>query len=127
MRYMMIMKPNVSEQNYAPDLEAVTAMTRYNDELIKAGVLLGLDGLHPTSEGARVSFSGGQASVLDGPFTEAKELIGGYWLIQVHSKEEAVEWATRCPASEGDVIEVRRVYEMEDHTPEVQEAARLQS
>jgi hypothetical protein len=127
MRYMMIMKPNVSEENYAPTPEAVATMMKYNEELNKAGVLLGLDGLHPTSEGARVSFSGGHASVSDGPFTEAKELIGGYWLIQVRSKEEAVEWASRCPAAEGDVIEVRRVYEMEDHTPEVQEAARLQS
>jgi hypothetical protein len=123
MRYMMIMKPNVTEENYAPDPEAVSRMMAYNQELTKAGVLLGLDGLHPTSEGARVSFSGGRPTVSDGPFTEAKELIGGYWLIQARSREEAVQWASRCPAADGDVIEVRRVYEMEEHTPEVQEAA----
>ena len=98
-------------------------MGRYNDELTKAGVLLGLDGLHPASKGARVSFPGGKATVTDGPFTEAKELVGGYWLIQAKSKEEAVEWATRCPAADGDTIEVRQVYEMEDYSPEVQAAA----
>jgi hypothetical protein len=125
MRYMMIMKPNISEQQYAsgPDPEKVAEMTRYNEELTKAGILLGADGLHPTSEGARVSFAGGKPTITDGPFTEAKELIGGYWLIQARSKEEAVQWAARCPAGVGDVIEVRRVYDMEDHTPEVQAAA----
>lgn len=123
MRYMMIMIPNVAEENWTPDAEAVAAMSRCNEELAKAGVLLGLDGLHPPSEGARVSFSAGSPSVSDGPFTEAKELIGGYWLIQAHSKEEAVQWASRCPAADGDVIEVRRVYEMEDFPADVQAAA----
>ena len=114
MRFMMIMIPNVTEENWAPDAEAIARMSRYNDELTKAGVLLALDGLQPTAKGARVSFAGGKPSVTDGPFTEAKELIGGYWLIQARSKEEAVEWATRCPADEGDIIEVRQVYEMSD-------------
>jgi hypothetical protein len=123
MRYMMMMIPNATEENWAPDAETVAAMTKYNEELAKAGVLLGLDGLHPASEGARVSFAKGAASVSDGPFTEAKELIGGYWLIQAHSKEEAVEWASRCPAGDGDVIEVRRVYDMEDFPADVQAAA----
>ncbi len=123
MRYMMIMIPNISEENWTPDAEAVAAMSKYNAELAKAGVLLGLDGLHPTSEGARVSFAKGSASVSDGPFTEAKELIGGYWLIQAHSKEEAVEWASRCPAAEGDIIEVRRVFDLEDFPADVQAAA----
>ena len=99
-------------------------MTKFNDALTNAGVLLSLDGLQPSSKGARVSFSGGKPTVTDGPFTEAKEVIGGYWIIQVKSKEEAVEWASRCPAADGDVIEVRQVYEMSDFPPEVQAAAR---
>ncbi len=125
MRFMMIMIPNIpDEADWGPTPEAVWAMSRYNEELAKAGILLSLDGLHPAGKGARVSFSGGKANVTDGPFTEAKELIGGYWLIQAKSKEEAVEWASRCPAAEGDVIEVRQVYEMTDHPAEVQAAAR---
>jgi hypothetical protein len=114
MRFMMIMVPNVSEENWAPDAEAIATMSKYNEELTKAGVLLALDGLAPSSKGARVSFAGGKPSVTDGPFTEAKELIGGYWLIQARSREEAVEWASRCPAQDGDIIEVRQVYEMSD-------------
>jgi hypothetical protein len=125
MRFMMIMIPNIADEaDWAPDAEAVARMSRYNEELTKAGVLLGLDGLHPASKGARVGFSGGRAIVTDGPFTEAKEMIGGYWLIQAKSKDEAVEWASRCPGADGDVIEVRQVYEMSDFPPEVQEAAR---
>jgi hypothetical protein len=114
MRFMMIMKPNVDEQNWMPSPEGIAEMDKFNDALSKAGVLLALDGLQPTSKGARVSFNGGKASVTDGPFTESKELIGGYWLIQARSKEEAVQWATRCPASDGDVIEVRQVLELSD-------------
>jgi hypothetical protein len=114
MRFMMIMIPNVSEENWEPDAEAIATMSKFNDELNKAGVLLALDGLQPSSRGARVSFAAGKPSVTDGPFTESKELIGGYWLIQARSKEEAVEWASRCPANDGDVIEVRQVYEMSD-------------
>ncbi len=125
MRFMMIMIPNIpDEADWAPAPEAVAAMSRYNEELTKAGVLLGLDGLHPGSKGARVGFSGGRATVTDGPFTEAKEVVGGYWLIQAKSKEEAVQWASRCPAADGDVIEVRQVYEMSEYPAEVQEAAR---
>jgi hypothetical protein len=126
MRFMMFMIPNVQEEDWTPSAEAVGAMTKYNDSLTKAGVLLALDGLHPSSKGARVSFSGGKPNVTDGPFTEAKELIGGYWLIDVKSKEEAVAWASRVPADEGNVIEVRQVFEMSDFPPEVQEAARQQ-
>lgn len=125
MRFMMIMKPNLSEQDWEPKAEAVAAMGEYNEQLAKAGVLLALDGLQPPEKGARVSFAAGGPSVTDGPFTEAKELIGGYWMIEVSSKEEAVQWATRCPAAEGDVIEVRQVYEMSDFPAEVQEAATL--
>jgi hypothetical protein len=124
MRFMMLMIPNIpDEADWTPSAEAVAAMTKFNAALTNAGVLLSLDGLQPSSKGARVSFSGGRATVTDGPFTEAKELIGGYWLIQAKSKEEAVAWASRCPAADGDVIEVRQVYEMSDFPPEVQAAA----
>jgi hypothetical protein len=122
MRFMMLMIPNVREEDWTPSAEAVTAMGRYNEQLDKAGVLLALDGLHPGSKGARVAFDGGTATVTDGPFAESKELVGGYWLIQVKSKEEAVAWATRCPAWDGDVIEVRQVQELADFPPDVQAA-----
>jgi hypothetical protein len=125
MRFMMIMIPNVSEENWEPSAEDVAAMTRYNEALTQAGVLLALDGLHPTAKGARVAFSGAKGTVTDGPFAEAKEVVGGYWLIQAKSKEEAVAWASRCPASDGDVIEVRQVYEMTDFPADVQAAGEL--
>jgi hypothetical protein len=99
-------------------------MTKYNEALTKAGVLLALDGLHPPSMGARVSFSGGKPLVTDGPFSETKEVLGGYWMIQVKSKAEAIEWAKKCPALGNEVIEVRQVQEMSDFPPEIQEAAR---
>ena len=123
MRFMMLMIPKGYE-TAAPgtmpeDAKAVAAMMKYNESLQKAGVLLALDGLHPPSMGARVSFAGGKPTVTDGPFTEAKEIVGGYWMIQVKSKEEAIEWAKRCPASENEVIEVRQVQEMSDFTPEI--------
>ena len=118
MRYMMLMIPEVYSKpvpaDFKPDMEAVAEMGKYNESLSKAGILLSLDGLHPTSSGARVSFAGGKPKVIDGPFAEAKEVLGGYWLIDVKSKEEAVEWARRCPAAPGDVIEIRRVFEASD-------------
>jgi hypothetical protein len=126
MRFMMLMMPKGYEQaapGTMPDPKAVAAMMKYNETLQKAGVLLALDGLHPPSAGVRVSFSGGKPKVSDGPFAEAKEVIGGYWMIQVKSKEEAIEWASRCPASDNEVIEVRQVHEMAEFPPEVQEAA----
>jgi len=126
MRFMLFMYPGIKDEaDWTPSAEDVAEMSKYNEELTKAGVLLALDGLHPSSEGARVSYAGGKATVTDGPFTEAKELIGGYWLIQVKSKEEAVEWASRVPAAENDVVEVRRVFEMSDFPPEVQAAGAL--
>ena len=124
MRFMMLMIPKGYEQavpGTMPDAKAVSAMMKYNDSLQKAGVLLALDGLHPPSMGARVRFSGGKPKVTDGPFAEAKEVLGGYWMIQVKSKEEAVEWASRCPASDNEVIEVRQVQEFADFPPDVQE------
>jgi len=126
MRFMMIMIPNIpDEADWSPDVEAVAKMSRYNEELAKAGVLLSLDGLQPPEKGTRISFSGGSPNVTDGPFSEAKEVIGGYWMIQAKSKDEAVEWASRCPAADGDIIELRQVYEMSDFPEEVQEAASI--
>lgn len=126
MRFMMLVIPKGYEKAKAgtvPDAKAVAAMMKYNQALQKAGVLLALDGLHPPSMGARVSFAGGKPKVTDGPFAEAKEVVGGYWMIQVKSKEEAVEWASRCPGSDDEVIEVRQVQEMSDFPADVQEAA----
>src|SRR5229473_128734 len=125
MRFMMLMIPKgyeKAEPGTVPTAEAVAAMMKYNEQLQKAGVLLALDGLHPPSTGARVTFSGGRAKVVDGPFTEAKEVVGGYWVIQVKSKEEALEWAKRAPMLDGDAIEVRQVQELSDFPPEVQKA-----
>ncbi len=126
MRFMMLMIPKGYEQadpGTMPDAKAVAAMMKYNESLQKAGVLLALDGLHPPSMGARISFSGGKPRVTDGPLAEAKEVLGGYWMIQVKSKEEAVEWAKRCPASDNEVIEVRQVQEFSDFPADVQGAA----
>ena len=126
MRFMMLMIPGGYEKaapGAMPDAKAVAAMMKYNESLQKAGVLLALDGLHPPSMGARVTFSDGKPQVTDGPFPEAKEVLGGYWMIQVKSKEEALEWASRCPASNNEVIEVRQVQELSDFPPDVQKAA----
>ena len=126
MRFMMLMIPKGYEKaapDAMPDASAVAAMMKYNESLQEAGVLLALDGLHPPAMGARVSFSGGKATVTDGPFTEVKEVIGGYWMIQVKSRAEAIEWASRCPASDNEVIEVRQVHEFSDFPADVQEAA----
>ena len=126
MRFMMLMIPKGYETatpGTMPDAEGVAKMMKYNESLQKAGVLLALDGLHPPSMGARISFAGGKPKVTDGPFAEAKEVLGGYWMIQVKSKEEAVQWASRCPASENEVIEIRQVQELSDFPPDVKEAA----
>jgi hypothetical protein len=124
MRFMMIMIPKgyeTAKPGTMPDPEHVGAMMRYNEALQKAGVLLALDGLHPPSMGARVSFDGGKATVTDGPFPEVKEVIGGYWMIQVSSRAEAIEWARRCPGKGNEVIEVRQVQEMGDFPEEIQQ------
>src|SRR3989449_2133796 len=126
MRFMMLVIPKGYEKappGTLPDTKLVEAMTKYNESLTKAGVLLALDGLHPPSTGSRVTFSGGKPTVTDGPFAEVKEVLGGYWMIQVKSKAEAVEWAKRCPASDNEVIEVRQVQEFSDFPADVQEAA----
>ena len=126
MRFMMLMIPGGYENaapGTMPDAKAVEAMMKYNEELQKAGVLLALDGLHPPSMGSRVTFKGGKPKITDGPFSEAKEVLGGYWMIKVNSKEEAVAWAAKCPAGENETIEVRQVQEMEDFPEDVQKAA----
>src|SRR5712692_10307500 len=126
MRFMMLVIPKGYEKaaaDFVPPADLVAKMNKYNESLAKAGVVLGLDGLHPPAGGARVRFAGGNAKVTDGPFTEAKEVLGGYWMIQVKSKAEAIEWATRCPASDNEVIEVRQVQEFSDFPADVQKAA----
>lgn len=129
MRFMMIVKSSKAcEAGKLPSEELLAAMGKYNKELMQAGVLVDLSGLQPTSKGARVKFSGGKTTVIDGPFAETKELIGGYWIIEVKSKAEAIEWAKRIPAPHGEneegEIEVRQFYEFTDFLPgkAVQEA-----
>jgi len=128
MRFMMLMIPNVKVNpggEWMPPVEAVAAMGRYNDELTKAGALLSLDGLHPPEKGARIEFrEPGKGVVVDGPFSEAKEVIGGYWIIQVKSRDEAIAWARRVPAGPGNVVELRQIFEMSDFPPELQAAAK---
>ena len=117
MRFMMLMIPRGYEKakpGAMPDPAAVAAMMKYNEDLQKAGVLLGLEGLHPPAKGARITFAGGKPAVTDGPFPDTTETLGGYWMIQVASREEAIEWAKRCPASANETIEIRQVQEMAD-------------
>ena len=126
MRFMMLMIPlgyETAPPEVQLDPERVKAMMKYNEALQEAGVLIALDGLHPPSMGARVSFATGKPVVTDGPFTESKEVLGGYWMIDVKSREEAIAWAKKCPASENEIIEIRQVQEMADFSAEVREAA----
>jgi hypothetical protein len=127
MRFMLLMIPKGYE-TAAPgtvpdDVAAVEAMMNYNRSLQEAGVLISCEGLHPPSMGARVSFKGGKPRVTDGPFTEAKEVLGGYWVIDVPSRAAAIEWATRCPAGDNEVIEVRQIQEIDDFPEDVQAIA----
>jgi|SRR5436190_3456148 len=127
MRFMMLMIPfgyETAPPDVQLDPEQVAAMMRYNEQLRDAGILITLDGLHPPSMGARVSFATGKPVVTDGPFAESKEVLGGYWMIEVNSRQEAIEWAKKCPGSENCVIEIRQVQEMEDFPPDVQKAAK---
>ena len=119
MRFMMFMYPQIDEVDWNPSAEDVAAMSRYNEELQKAGMLLALDGLRPPSDGASVVFEGSEARVVDGPFTEAKELVAGFWIWKVNSLEEAIEWVKRCPHSHtvDSEIEIRQIFEMEDFAP----------
>jgi hypothetical protein len=125
MRFMMIHFPKVYENakpGWVPDFKEMEAMGKYNEELGKAGVLLALDGLTPPATmSARVTFKGGKPIVTDGPFPETKEVVGGFWIIQVKSREEALEWASRIPAADDEmVVEVRRLFDMSDFDPETQ-------
>src|SRR6202045_1740207 len=124
MRFMMIMFPKGYENakpGTVPALKAIETMRKYNEQLQKAGVLLALDGLTPPSTvSARVTFKAGKSKVTDGPFTEAKEVVGGYWIIQVKSREEALEWASRIPGEDNAVVEVRRMFDITDFDPDVQ-------
>ena len=126
MRFMVIVKANPeSEAGVLPNQEVLTEMTKFNEELSKAGVMLAGEGLHPSSKGVRIRFDGKKQTVIDGPFAETKELIAGFWLWQVRSKDEAIEWLKRAPFKEGEV-EIRQVFEAEDFgaefTPELREA-----
>ena len=133
MRFMMLMIPKVYQpgtpaaekagEGFAPPVDGVEKMMKFNEALTKAGALIALDGLHPMAKGARVAFTHGKPRVTDGPFTEAKEVLGGYWMINVESKDEALEWARQIPAEDGDVVEIRQVFEMEDFPADVQKAA----
>lgn len=126
MRFMMLMIPKGYETAQAgtvPEAKAVEAMMKYNEALQNAGILRALDGLHPPSMGARVSFPHGKPIVTDGPFAEAKEVLGGYWMIEVASLQEAVDWAKKCPAGPNETIEIRQVQEMSDFPEDVQKAA----
>jgi hypothetical protein len=124
MRFMMFIKIEAGDENFEPTADDAAAMMKYNEELQKAGALLALDGLQPPSKGATITFGAdGKATVVDGPFAEAKEVIGGYWIIQAKTKEEAVEWAKRVPCYPGQTIELRQIFDMADYSPEVQEVA----
>jgi hypothetical protein len=120
MRFMILMIPNVYrgnkklDPNFVPPADKVEQMGIFNNELIKAGAMTAAEGLHPLTTGARISFAGGKVSVTDGPFVEAKEVLGGYWMIKAKSKEEVVNWMKRCPADDGDIIEIRQIFEAED-------------
>lgn len=124
MKFLMMMIPRVYQpstpaaeragEDFAPRKEEMAEMGKFNDELAKAGTIIDIDGLHPIAKGARVAFGKGAPVVTDGPYIESKEVIGGYWIVELASKEEAVAWARRCPAGEGDVIEIRPIYEFDD-------------
>lgn len=132
MRFVMFMIPAVYQggkgkrvaADFTPAADAVEAMMKYNEELATAGHLISLDGLHPVEKGARVSFANGTPTVTDGPFIESKEVFGGYWHVEFNSKDEAIEWAKRVPAADGDTIEIRQVFEPEDWPEDAAKAAK---
>ncbi|MDB5981146.1 MAG: YCII-related protein [Pseudomonas sp.] len=126
MRFMMLMIPKgyeTAEPDVMPDAAAIAAMTRYNEQLKAAGVLLTLDGLRPPSMGVRVTFAKGRPTVTEAPFAGVNETLGGYWMIDVFSQKEAIDWAKRCPAGDNETIEIRQVMEFEDFPQDVQDAA----
>ncbi len=132
MRFLVFMIPEVyqpkngrkPDPHFTPDAEMMAKMGKFNEELRKAGALLSVDGLHPLTTGARLAFSGGKASVTDGPFVDAQEVVGGYWMLEAKSKQQVIDWMKRCPAQDGDVIEIRQVHEPSDFPADVQATAR---
>jgi hypothetical protein len=132
MRFMVFMIPDVYQPksgkkldpHHTPDVAMMEKMMKFNKELEAAGAILALDGLQPLPNGVRLAFSGGKAKVTDGPFVEAKEVVGGYWLLQAQSKEQVVEWMKRCPAQDGDTLEIRQIFEVADFPEDVQAAIR---
>ena len=132
MRFLVFMIPAVyqpkngqkTDPHFTPDAEIMAKIGTFNDELEKAGALLSLDGLQPLTTGARLAFSGGKSTVTDGPFVEAKEVVGGYWMLQAASKQQVVDWMKRCPAQNGDVIEIRQVFEMSDFPADIPAATK---
>ncbi len=131
MRYMMFMIPKVYQGSkgrkigfdFSPGADDVEKMTKYNEKLAKSGALISLDGFHPISKGARVTFSRGKTKVTDGPFVRTQDVLGGYWMIDVKSRDEAIEWAKKVPAGDGDIIEIRQVFEVSEFPEDVQKAA----
>ena len=131
MRFLVFMIPKVyqlnngtTDPNFTPDAQTVAKMGKFNEELKQAGALLSLDGLQPLTSGARLAFSAGKVSIMDTPFVEAKEVVGGYWMLQAESKQQVIDWMQRCPAQDSDVIEIRQVFDMSDFPADVQAAAR---
>ncbi len=125
MRYMLLMKPGIQSDEWVPDVDIVTEMNNFNEAMVQAGVLLAADGLAAPDTAKRISVQGGEKVVTDGPFAESKEVVGGYWIIQAKSEEEAVEWALRCPLGPGPELELRRIMELEDFDEDIQAAATL--
>ena len=125
MRFMLLMKPGIQSADWTPDVESVGEMTKFNEAMVQAGVLLAADGLAAPDTAKRISVRGGEKVVTDGPFAESKEVVGGYWIIQAKSEEEALEWAKRVPLGEGPEVELRRIMELEDFDEDVQAAAEL--
>ncbi|HEY3934885.1 MAG TPA: YciI family protein [Gemmatimonadales bacterium] len=126
MRFMLLVIPKAYDSagaDFAPPADLVAKMTKFNESMMKAGIVIDLNGLRPPAQAARVGFSKGKTSVTDGPFAEAKEMVGGYWTINVKSRDEAIEWAQKAPMLDGDIIEVRQIQEMADFPPDVQRAA----
>jgi hypothetical protein len=123
MRFMVIVKapPETEKEGFLPDPQLLLEMGKYNEELMKAGILLAMDGLHPTSKGKRITFNAGKPTITDGPFAETKELVGGFWIWQVRNIEEAVEWLKRSPFGPGAEVEIRQIFEMEDFAPVLSE------
>jgi hypothetical protein len=123
MRFMVIIKatPETEKEGFLPDPQLLLEMGKYNEELMKAGVVLAMDGLHPSSKGKRITFTGAKPTITDGPFAETKELVGGFWIWQVRNIEEAVEWLKRSPFGPGTEVEIRQVFEMEDFAPVLSE------